>query len=148
MQINNKKAYHNYQIEDKYEAGLVLRGNEVKSIRQGKASIKDSYARFIKGELFLINMYIAPYEFEKKTAPDATRQRKLLLKKSELRKLLGLTTRQGATIVPLKVYLKNEHLVKVQIGTAHGKKQYEKKESKKLKDISREVERNYKVKLQ
>jgi len=148
MEINNRKAYHNYQIEDKYEAGIILEGNEVKSIRQGKANIKDSYARFIKGELYLINMYITPYEFDNKFSTEATRQRKLLLKKSELRKLLGLINRQGATIVPLKVYLKNNHLVKVLLGTAHGKKQYEKKESKKLKDINREVERDYKLKLQ
>jgi len=148
MEIKNRKAFHNYTIEDKFETGIVLQGNEVKSIRLGQANIKDSYARFKKGELYLVNMNINPYKFEGKFTPNPTRERKLLLKKSELRKLLGMVNRHGATLIPLKVYLKNDHLVKIKIGVATGKKQHEKKESKKRKDIEREIEKEHKLKLQ
>ena len=147
MEIKNRKAYFNYTITEKYEAGIVLSGNEVKSIRLGKANIKDCYARFFKDELYLINMHIDPYKYETKVSLDPTRQRKLLLKRSELKKLLGQVNRQGVTLIPLKVYLKANHIVKIQIGIASGKRQYEKKESKKLQDLKIETERDFKVKL-
>ena len=141
---NNKKAYHDYFIEDTYEAGIALHGTEVKSLRMGKCSIKESFVKVEKGEVFVFNMHISPYEKGNIFNKDPLRVRKLLLHKSEIRKMIGGMTQKGYTIVPLKVYLKGS-LVKVEIGMARGKKLYDKRQDIAKKDQRREAERNYKV---
>ena len=141
---NNKKAYHDYFIEDTYEAGIALHGTEVKSLRMCKCSIKESFVKVEKGEVFVYNMHISPYEKGNIFNKDPLRVRKLLLHKSEIRKMIGGMTQKGYTIVPLKVYLKGS-LVKVEIGMARGKKLYDKRQDIAKKDQRREAERNYKV---
>ena len=121
---NNKKAYHDYFIEDKYEAGIVLHGTEVKSLRMGKCSIKESFIHADHGEIYIEHMHIAPYEKGNIFNKDPLRTRKLLLHKREITKLLGQVSQKGYTIMPLQVYFKDS-LVKVQIGLARGKKLYE-----------------------
>lgn len=143
---NNKKAYFDFFIEEKYEAGISLSGTEIKSLRQGKCSIKESYVGIEKGEAFIYGMHIPPYEKGNIFNKDPMRTRKLLLHSSEIRKLLGKLTEQGYTIVPLQVYLKGS-LCKVEIGLAKGKKLYDKRESIAKKDQRREAERDYKVNL-
>ena len=141
---NNKKAYHDYFIEDKYEAGIELYGTEIKSLRMGKCSVKESYIRIDKGEVFIVGMHISPYEKGNIFNRDPLRTRKLLLHKQEIRKLSGKLTEQGYTIVPLQVYLKGS-LVKVEIGLAKGKKLYDKRQDIARKDARREAERDFKV---
>ena len=142
---NNKKAYHDYFIEDTYEAGISLCGTEVKSLRQGKCSIKESYINIDKGEAYIIGMNISPYEQGNIFNKDPLRIRKLLLHKSEINKLLGASSEEGYTIVPLSVYfIKGK--VKVEIGLAKGKKLYDKRNSLKDKAIKRENERDFKIK--
>lgn len=141
---NNKKAYFDYFIEEKYEAGIVLHGTEVKSLRQGKCSIKESYIQIINGEVFVINMNITPYEKGNIFNKDPLRVRKLLLHKSEINKLLGKTKEKGVAIVPLKVYFKGS-LVKIEIGLAKGKKLYDKRQDIAKKDQQREAQRDFKV---
>ena len=142
---NNKKAYHDYFIEDTYEAGISLCGTEVKSLRQGKCSIKESYINIDKGEAYIIGMNISPYEQGNIFNKDPLRIRKLLLHKSEINKLLGASSEEGYTIVPLNVYfIKGK--VKVEIGLAKGKKLYDKRNSLKDKAIKRENERDFKIK--
>lgn len=138
---NNKKAYYDYFIEDKIEVGLCLKGTEVKSLRNGKCSIKESYIKIDKGEVFIIGMHIATYENGNIFNHDETRTRKLLLKKSEILKLQQQIDRDGYTIVPLRVYFSNQY-AKIEIGLAKGKKKYDKRESLKEKDIKRQIERN------
>ncbi|WP_374721490.1 SsrA-binding protein SmpB [Peribacillus tepidiphilus] len=138
----NKKAYHDYFIEETYEAGIVLQGTEIKSIRAGRVNLKDSYARIHKGEIFLYNMHISPYEQGNRYNHDPLRTRKLLLHRREINKLIGETKEQGYTLVPLKVYLKNG-FAKVLIGLAKGKKQYDKREDLKKKEAKREIERAF-----
>lgn len=135
---NNKKAYYDYFIEDKIEAGMELCGTEVKSIRQGKCSIKESYIQIINGEVFAINMNITPYEKGNIFNKDPLRPKKLLLHKSEINKLAGQLSTKGYTLVPLQVYLKYGK-VKMQIGLAKGKKNYDKRESIAKKDQQREA---------
>ena len=118
---NNKKAYYDYFIEDKYEAGLVLHGTEVKSLRMGKCSIKESYVQIINGEVYIINMNITPYEKGNIFNRDPLRPKKLLLHKQEINKLAGKTSQQGYTIVPLQVYISNGKM-KIEIGVGKGKK--------------------------
>ena len=142
---NNKKAYHEFFIEDKYEAGISLFGTEIKSIRMGKCSIKESYIEINKGEAYIIGMNISPYEKGNIFNKDPLRVRKLLLHKQEIEKLLGRTTEKGYTIMPLQVYLKNGKC-KVEIGLAKGKKLYDKREAIAKKDQRRELEREFKVK--
>ena len=142
---NNKKAYHDYFIEEKYEAGIELYGTEVKSLRMGKCSIKESFIRIDHGEVFVYNMHISPYEKGNIFNKDPLRVRKLLLHKYEIRKILGQVAQKGYTIVPLKVYFKDS-LVKVEIGLAKGKKLYDKRDSIAKKDQRREAERDFKVK--
>ena len=142
---NNKKAYFDYFIEDKLEAGLELCGTEVKSIRQGKCSIKESYIQIINGEVFAINMNITPYEKGNIFNKDPLRPKKLLMHKAEIRKLQGKIAEKGYTLVPVEVYLKGG-LVKVQIALAKGKKLYDKRDDIAKKDQRREAERNFKVK--
>ncbi len=143
MEINNRKARYNYQIIDKIEAGIVLTGTEIKSIRDGKANIKDSYASVKNGEAFLINMHISTYENGNIFNHDETRTRKLLLHKNEILKLNDKVRIEGFTLVPLKVYLKNGR-AKVLIGICRGKKNYDKREDIKKRDIEREIRGKFK----
>ncbi|HHZ01784.1 MAG TPA: SsrA-binding protein SmpB [Tissierellia bacterium] len=136
----NKKAYHEYFIEDKYEAGLVLVGTEVKSIRLGKVNIKDSYVNIKDGEAFVYNMHISPYEKGNIYNVDPLRPRKLLLNKREIRKLTGLMTLKGYTLIPLSLYLKNG-LVKMELSVAKGKKNYDKRQDIAKKDAERRIQR-------
>ena len=142
---NNKKAYHDFFIDEKYEAGIELHGTEVKSMRLGKCSIKESFIRIEKGEVFVYGMHVSPYEKGNIFNKDPLRVKKLLLHKNEINKLAGKISAQGYTIVPLKVYFKGS-LVKVQIGLAKGKKLYDKRQDIAKKDQRREAEREFKVK--
>lgn len=136
----NKKATFEYFIEDKYEAGIVLAGTEVKSIRQSKLNIKDSYAAIKDGEVYVYNMHISPYEKGNIFNVDPLRPRKLLLNKREIRKLIGLTTLKGYSLIPLSVYLKNG-LVKLELSVAKGKKNYDKRQDIAKKDAERRIQR-------
>ncbi len=138
---NNKKAYHDYFIEDTYEAGISLAGTEVKSLRMGKCSLKESYIQIKQGEVFVHGMHISPYEKGNIFNRDPLRVRKLLLHDYEIRKLQAGVEKQGYTIVPLKVYFKGQR-VKAEIGLAKGKKLYDKRESLKEKDMQRRAERD------
>ena len=140
---NNKKAYHDYFIEDKYETGIELFGTEVKSIRMGKCSIKESFIRIERGEMFLYGMHVNPYEKGNIFNKDPLRVRKLLLHKSEIVKLGAKIAEKGFTLVPLQVYFKGS-LVKVEVGLAKGKKLYDKREDIAKKDQRREIERETK----
>ena len=138
---NNKKAYHDYFIEETYEAGIVLTGTEIKSVRQGKVSIKESYAKIEKGELILYGMNISPYEQGNRYNVDPLRPRKLLLHKQEIRKLIGYTTMKGLTLVPLKMYINEEGRAKVEIAVARGKKNYDKRDDIAKRDAKRDMDR-------
>ncbi|PDO11425.1 MAG: SsrA-binding protein [Candidatus Reconcilbacillus cellulovorans] len=138
--VQNRKASHDYYIEDTYEAGIVLTGTEIKSLRAGKANINDSFALIRNGEIFVHNMHISPYEQGNRYNHDPRRVRKLLLKKAEIHKLLGLSKQQGYTIVPLKVYLRNGY-AKMLIGLAKGKKLYDKREAEARRDAERDIRR-------
>ena len=143
---NNKKAYHDYFIEDKYEAGIELFGTEIKSLRQGKCSIKEAYVNFEDGEAYIYGMHIPPYEMGNIFNKDPLRARKLLLHKSEINKLMGRSAEQGYTVMPLQVYLKGSRC-KVEIGLAKGKKLYDKREAIAKKDQKREAERDFKISI-
>ena len=145
LEANNKKAYFDYFIEDKYEAGIELYGTEVKSIRMGKVSIKESYIKIDKNEVFIDNMHISPYEKGNIFNRDPIRVRKLLLHRSEINKLAGKITEKGYTIVPLQVYIKHG-LAKIEIGLGKGKKNYDKRDDIAKKDQRREHEREFKIK--
>ena len=140
---NNKKAYHDYFIDEKYETGIELAGTEVKSIRMGKCSIKESFVRIEKGEVYIYGMHINPYEKGNIFNKDPLRVRKLLLHKTEINKLAAKIAEKGYTLVPLQVYFKGS-LVKVEIGLARGKKLYDKRDDIAKKDQRREVEREFK----
>ena len=142
---NNKKAYHDYFIEDTYEAGISLAGTEVKSLRMGKCSIKESFVRIEKGEVYIYGMHISPYEKGNIFNKDPLRTRKLMLHQYEISKIEGKIKEKGFTLVPLKVYFKGS-LVKVEIGVARGKKLYDKRQTIAKKDQRREAERDFKVK--
>lgn len=142
---NNKKAYHDYFIDDKYETGIELFGTEVKSIRMGKCSIKEAFVRIQNGEIYIYGMHVNPYEKGNIFNKDPLRPRKLLMHKAEINKLTGKIAEKGFTLVPLQVYLKGS-LVKVEIGLARGKKLYDKREDIAKKDQRRELEREFKVK--
>ena len=146
MIANYKKAYHDYFILDTIEAGIALHGTEVKSLRMGKCSIKESFIRIENGEMFIYGMHISPYEKGNIFNKDPLRVRKLLLHKSEINKMLGKQKEKGIAIVPLKVYFKGS-LVKVEIGLAKGKKLYDKREDIAKKDMKREAERDMKVRM-
>ena len=134
----NKKAYHDYEILDKYEAGISLLGTEIKSVRKGKVQLKEAYVSFIKGEAYIKGMNIAQYDHGNRFNHDETRDRKLLLHKYEITKLYSKTKLQGLTVVPLKMYLKDGK-VKLEIGLARGKSLYDKREDDKLKTMKREA---------
>lgn len=142
---NNKKAYHDYFIEEKYEAGIALHGTEVKSLRMGKCSVKESFIRIEHGEVFIYGMHISPYEKGNIFNKDPLRVKKLLMHKNEILKLQGKITEKGYTLVPLQVYF-NKSLVKVEVGLARGKKLYDKRQDIAKKDMRREAERDFKVK--
>lgn len=142
---NNKKAYHDYFIEEKYEAGLSLVGTEVKSLRQGKCSIKEAYVNIDKGEAYIVGMNISPYEKGNIFNRDPLRTRKLLLHKAEINKLIGDSSQAGYTIMPLQVYFKDGR-AKLEIGLAKGKHNYDKRQEIAKKDVRRELEREFKVK--
>lgn len=141
---NNKKAYHDYFILDTYEAGIALHGTEVKSLRMGKCSIKESFIRVENGEMFIYGMHISPYEKGNIFNKDPLRVRKLLLHRSEIRKMIGKMSQKGYTLVPLQVYFKGS-LIKVEIALAKGKKLYDKREDIAKKDQRRAAEREFKV---
>lgn len=143
---NNKKAYHDYFIEEKYEAGLVLHGTEVKSLRMGKCSIKEAFIRIENGEVFAYGMHISPYEKGNIFNKDPLRTKKLLLHKKQIRKLIGDSSEKGYTIVPLQVYFKDGR-AKMEIGLAKGKKLYDKRQDIAKKDQKREAEKEMKVRL-
>ena len=141
---NNKKAYHEYFIDETYEAGIALHGTEVKSMRMGKCSIKESFIRIEDGEVFVYGMHVSPYEKGNIFNKDPLRVKKLLMHKYEINKLAGKVAEKGYTLVPLQVYFKNGR-VKTQIGLARGKKLYDKRESIARKDQRRETEREFKI---
>ena len=141
---NNKKAYFDYFIDEKFEAGLVLHGTEVKSLRQGKCSIKEAYIQIMNGEVFIINMNITPYEKGNIFNKDPLRPKKLLLHKAQINKLAGQISQKGFTIVPLQVYL-SKGKVKMEIGLARGKKLYDKRDSIAKKDQVREAAKEFKI---
>ena len=142
---NNKKAFHDYFIEDKYEAGIVLYGTEVKSLRMGKCSVKEAFVRVEKGEVFIYNMHISPYEKGNIFNKDPLRVKKLMLHSYEINKIAGKMAEKGYTLVPLQVYFKGS-LVKVEIALAKGKKLYDKRQDIAKKDQRREAEKEFKVK--
>jgi SsrA-binding protein len=141
LAANNKKARHDYFIEETLEAGIVLTGTEIKSVREGKVSIKESYARVENGEVWLYGMNISPYKQGNRFNVDPLRPRKLLLHKREIRKLIGKVTLQGLTLVPLKIYINHKGLAKVEIAVARGKKNYDKRDTMAKRDAERKMDR-------
>ena len=138
----NRKARHEYFVLDSFEAGIVLKGTEVKSLRQGNANLSDGYAVIKNGEVWLFGMHISPYEHGNYANVDPLRNRKLLLHKKEIRKLIGRTAEQGVTLVPLKVYFKNHH-AKVLLGVCKGKKEYDKRHDIARREAERDIRRKY-----
>jgi SsrA-binding protein len=143
----NRKAFHDYHIEETYEAGIALTGTEVKSIRSGRVNLKDSYARVENGELFVYNMHISPYEQGNRFNHDPLRVRKLLMHRREISKLIGLTREKGYTLIPIKLYV-SKGFIKMGLALARGKKQYDKRDTIAAKEAKREVERAFKEKQQ
>jgi SsrA-binding protein len=137
----NRKAYHDYFIEEKFEAGIMLQGTEVKSLREGKVNLQDSYASVRDSEVFLHHCHISPYSHGNIMNHDPLRVRKLLLHKKEINKLLGKTQQKGLTLVPLRIYFSERGKAKVELGLAKGKKQHDRRESIKTREAGREVER-------
>ncbi len=140
MIANNKKARHDFFIEESYETGIVLTGTEIKSIRQGKVNIKESYARVEKGEVILYGMHISPYDHGNIFNVDPLRPRKLLLHKKEIRKLIGYIQQKGLTLVPLNLYINEDGRAKVELGVARGKKNYDKRADIAKRDADRKME--------
>lgn len=143
---SNRKAYHDFQVEEKYEAGLVLEGSEVKSLREGRASLRDSFARVERGEVYLYNFYIAPYSRSSTYTPDPNRKKKLLLHSSEIRKLIGQVKEKGYSLIPLSVYFKGPY-AKIELALAKRKKMYDKRKDIAERTAKREVERALKQRL-
>jgi SsrA-binding protein len=142
--VTNKKAYHNYHLLDKWECGIALNGGEVKSLRAGGASFTDSFCHLDKGELYLYNLHIRPYEQASYMNEPPARPRKLLVHAQELERMNGILTRRGLTIVPTKLYFNNRGWAKVEIAVAQGKKLYDKREDIKKREIKREIDRSIK----
>ena len=136
---SNKKARHDYFIEETYEAGMVLTGTEIKSIRLGKVNVKESYAKVENGELFVYGMHIRPYEQGNRFNAEPLRSRKLLLHKREIRKLIGLTTLKGLTLVPLNIYINEKGMAKMELAVARGKKLYDKREDTAKRDSDKRI---------
>lgn len=145
--ITNRKARHEYHIEETYEAGIALTGTEIKSIRAGKANLQDSYARVENGELILYNMHVSPYEQGNRFNHDPKRPRKLLMHKREIMRLLGLTREKGFSLIPLKLYFTERGWVKVELALARGKKKYDKREDMAARDAKREIDRALKNRM-
>lgn len=141
MEIKNRSAFFEYFIEDKYTAGIVLTGTEVKSLRSGKASFNDSYCIFHKGELFIRSLHITEYSHGSANNHDPMRERKLLLNKKELRKMEGKIKEKGYTIVPLRIFFNENNIAKLEIGLGKGKKLHDKRESIRQRDVEREMKR-------
>jgi SsrA-binding protein len=139
--VTNRKAYHEYFIEERYEAGIVLKGTEVKSLRDGRVNLQDSYASVRDGEVFLHHCHISPYSHGNLMNHDPIRVRKLLLHKKEIDTLLGKTQQKGLTLIPLRMYFSERGQAKVELGLAKGKKLYDRRESIKAREAGREVER-------
>ncbi len=146
-EIKNKKAYFDYEILEKYEAGISLKGTEVKSLREGKANLRDAFVRIENGEAFLFNAYIAPYSFGNLFNHEPTRKRKLLLHKREIKRLMGKTQEKGLTIVPLRMYFNKRGIVKVEIALVKGKKKHDKREAIKRRELEREAQKALKYYL-
>ena len=140
----NKKAYHDYFVDEKYETGLVLHGTEVKSLRMGKCSIKEAFIRIENGEVWIYGMHVSPYEKGNLFNKDPLRPKKLLMHKSEINKLLGKVKEKGITLVPLQVYFKDGR-AKLEIGLCRGKKLYDKRNDIAKRDMQREAERDFKI---
>ena len=140
MVANNKKARHDYFIEEVYEAGIVLTGTEIKSIRAGKVSIKESYAKIEKGEMIVYGMNISPYEQGNRFNTEPLRPKKLLLHKQEIRKLIGYTTLKGLTLVPLNLYINEDGRAKMELAVARGKKNYDTRDDMAKKDAARKID--------
>jgi len=143
MEISNRKAYHDYHIDDKYIAGIVLTGTEIKSLREGKASFNDSFCAFQKGELFIRSLHISEYNFGTIHNHEPLQERKLLLHKKELHRLENKIKEKGYTLVPLKIFIAQSGYAKVEIGLAKGKKLYDKRETIKERETSRNIKRKY-----
>ena len=141
INIRNKKAAYEFQFIDKYTAGMVLHGSEIKSIRLGKVNLQDAYCLFIKNELFVRELHISPYELAKNYNHDAKRERKLLLNRQELKKLHSKFKEKGLTIIPIRIFLNDKGLAKLDIALAKGKKLHDKREDIKEKDLKREMDR-------
>ena len=137
---SNRRALHDYEILEKVEAGLVLLGPEVKSLREGRANLSDSYAVLRRGEAYLVNAHVSPYAQASRENPDPRRERKLLLNRSEIRRLAGKVAERGLTLVPLSLYFKNGR-AKVELGLARGKRVYDKRQTLKRRELEREIER-------
>ena len=137
---NNKKAYHDYYVEEKYEAGVELAGTEVKSLRQGRVNLKDSWCSIVKGELFVNGMHISPYDHGNIWSKDPVRVRKLLMHKREINKLFGTLQQQGLSLIPLSVYFKGS-IVKLELGLCRGKKLYDKREDAAKRSAKRDIDR-------
>lgn len=140
--FKNRKARHNYFFVQELEAGIVLQGSEIKSIREGKVSFKDSYANIEKDEVWLYSLHISPYKYNSNFAPDPERKRKLLLNKREIRKIRNQIEEKGMTLIPAEIYINDNGLAKVKLALAKGKRQYDKREDIKKKDIMRDMQRN------
>ncbi len=136
----NKKAYHDYEIIETYEAGIELKGTEIKSVRNHAVNLKDSFAKVENGEVWLYNMHISPYDYGNIHNHDPRRKRRLLLKKREINRLAGLTSRGGYTLIPLKMYLKGKW-AKIELAVAKGKKKYDKRQAIKEREVRRELDR-------
>ncbi len=143
MELNNKKAYYEYFFEDTFIAGIVLAGTEIKSLRTGKASFNDSYCAFFKGELFVRSLHISEYAFGTYTNHEPMQERKLLLNKKELKKLESKTKEKGYSIIPLRLFINDKGLAKLEIGLGKGKKHFDKRDTIKERDVDRDVKRKY-----
>jgi SsrA-binding protein len=144
MEIKNRSAYHDYFIDQKYEAGMVLLGTEVKSLRAGKASFNDSYCLVHEGEIWLKSLHIAEYSHGTVNNHDPLRDRKLLLEKKEITKIAGKLREKGYTLIPLRIFLNDKRFLKIEIGLGRGKKMYDKRETLRQKDVEREMKRHLK----
>lgn len=143
--FKNRKARHNYFFIQELEAGIVLKGSEIKSIREGKLSFKDSYASIEADEVWLYSLHISPYKYDSNFAPDPERKRKLLLNKREIKKIRSQIDEKGMTLIPVEIYINDKGLAKIKIALAKGKRQYDKREDIKKKDIMRDMQRNMKL---
>jgi len=143
----NRKARHDYDLQETYEAGLVLTGTEVKSLRAGRVNLRDSFARVEKGEVYLYNMHISPYSHGNRWNHEPTRTRKLLLRKDQIRKLVGKVQQQGLTLVPLEIYFNDRGYAKVELAVARGKKKWDKRETIAKREAEREVEKAVKQRI-